>query len=208
MITHQHRARIEETTSFLNLVVKSKTPMDDVGAMKPYEPRYLLMDFFGDSRRSTRRRWAKACSWSSMTRLTAHVTLRRPNTSNADTFPQLGTRLPGLYAGRTDRNFFCMSTNKQISDTEFDVAKLPVPARGQHHLWVFQYEPNPDRRVLSPRPAIRGLSTPGLATAAWRVPHSSRRQIEARKKGVIVVRSTRVGNGIVARNGEAKDDAG
>src|SRR5438874_3930685 len=30
--------------------------------------------------------------------------------------------------------------------------------------------------------------------------------IEARKKGVIIVRSSRVGNGIVARNGEAKDD--
>ena len=28
----------------------------------------------------------------------------------------------------------------------------------------------------------------------------------ARKKGVIIVRSSRVGNGIVARNGEAKDD--
>jgi L-asparaginase len=30
--------------------------------------------------------------------------------------------------------------------------------------------------------------------------------IEARKKGVIIVRSSRVGNGIVARNGEANDD--
>ena len=30
--------------------------------------------------------------------------------------------------------------------------------------------------------------------------------MEARKKGVVIVRSSRVGNGIVARNGEAKDD--
>jgi hypothetical protein len=30
--------------------------------------------------------------------------------------------------------------------------------------------------------------------------------IEAHKKGVVIVRSSRVGNGIVARNGEAKDD--
>ena len=30
--------------------------------------------------------------------------------------------------------------------------------------------------------------------------------IEARKKGVVVVRSSRVGSGIVARNGEANDD--
>jgi L-asparaginase len=30
--------------------------------------------------------------------------------------------------------------------------------------------------------------------------------IEARKKGVVIIRSSRVGNGIVARNGEAKDD--
>jgi L-asparaginase len=30
--------------------------------------------------------------------------------------------------------------------------------------------------------------------------------VEARNKGVVIVRSSRVGNGIVARNGEAKDD--
>jgi L-asparaginase/Glu-tRNA(Gln) amidotransferase subunit D len=30
--------------------------------------------------------------------------------------------------------------------------------------------------------------------------------VEARKKGVIIVRSSRVGQGIVARNGEANDD--
>ena len=30
--------------------------------------------------------------------------------------------------------------------------------------------------------------------------------IEARKKGVVIVRSSRVGSGIVARNGEANDD--
>ena len=30
--------------------------------------------------------------------------------------------------------------------------------------------------------------------------------VEAHKKGVVIVRSSRVGNGIVARNGEAKDD--
>jgi len=30
--------------------------------------------------------------------------------------------------------------------------------------------------------------------------------VEAHNKGVVIVRSSRVGNGIVARNGEAKDD--
>jgi L-asparaginase len=30
--------------------------------------------------------------------------------------------------------------------------------------------------------------------------------VEARKKGIIIVRSSRVGQGIVARNGEADDD--
>jgi L-asparaginase/glutamin-(asparagin-)ase len=30
--------------------------------------------------------------------------------------------------------------------------------------------------------------------------------VEARKKGVIIVRSSRVGNGVVVRNGEANDD--
>jgi L-asparaginase len=37
------------------------------------------------------------------------------------------------------------------------------------------------------------------ATRAWCTP-------EARNKGVVIVRASRVGNGIVARNGEADDD--
>ncbi len=43
-------------------------------------------------------------------------------------------------------------------------------------------------------------------TAVLPGPRSSRLSTRPRKKGVVIVRSSRVGNGIVARNGEAKDD--
>ena len=45
-----------------------------------------------------------------------------------------------------------------------------------------------------------------LVTAALLGPPLSRLSSRPAKKGVVIVRSSRVGNGIVARNGEAKDD--
>jgi len=47
---------------------------------------------------------------------------------------------------------------------------------------------------------------PEWVTAALARPAVEPALVEAHTKGVLIVRSSRVGNGIVARNGEAKDD--
>ena len=52
----------------------------------------------------------------------------------------------------------------------------------------------------------KGIVHAGVGDGSLARPAVEPALIEARKKGVIIVRSSRVGNGIVARNGEAKDD--
>ena len=52
----------------------------------------------------------------------------------------------------------------------------------------------------------KGIVHAGVGDGSLARPAVEPAFVEARKKGVIVVRSSRVGNGIVARNGEAKDD--
>jgi len=51
-----------------------------------------------------------------------------------------------------------------------------------------------------------GLVHAGVGDGSLARPAVEPALIEARKKGVVIVRASRVGNGIVARNGEAKDD--
>jgi L-asparaginase len=52
----------------------------------------------------------------------------------------------------------------------------------------------------------KGIVHAGVGDGSLARPTVESALIEARKKGVVIVRSSRVGNGIVARNGEAKDD--
>ncbi len=52
----------------------------------------------------------------------------------------------------------------------------------------------------------KGIVHAGVGDGSLARPAVEPALIEARKKGVIIVRASRVGNGIVARNGEAKDD--
>jgi len=52
----------------------------------------------------------------------------------------------------------------------------------------------------------KGLVHAGVGDGSIARPAVEPALIDARKKGVIIVRASRVGNGIVARNGEADDD--
>ena len=124
----------------------------------------------------------------------------KTNTANADTFRSWELGFLG-YMQDNKPHFYRLSTRKHTADTEFDVSKL---ASDGYRLRLCQHEPYSDRRICCGRRqgncARRGrrwqFARPAVEPAL----------IEARKKGVIIVRSSRVGNGIVARNGEAKDD--
>ena len=96
------------------------------------------------------------------------------------------------------------SSRKHTTDTEFDVTKLDtLPAVDIVYGYANMNRIPIDAFVAS---GDKGIIHAGVGDGSLARPAVEPALIEARKKGVIVVRSSRVGNGIVARNGEAKDD--
>jgi L-asparaginase len=101
-------------------------------------------------------------------------------------------------------HFYRQSTRRHTADTEFDVSKLDtLPAVDI----VYGYA-NMNRTAIDAFVAAgdKGIIHAGVGDGSLARPAVEPALIDARKKGVVVVRASRVGNGIVARNGEAKDD--
>src|ERR1700676_4382393 len=183
---------IEETAYFLNLVVKSKKPVVIVGAMRP----------------------STAISADGPINLYNAVILAGSEQAvgkgvlgalNDQTRPFSKWELVFLgYMQNNKPNFYPQSTRKHTADTEFDVSKLDSLPQvdivygyaNMNRIGVDAFVANGDKGLVHAGVGDGSLARPAVEPAL----------IEARKKGVIIVRSSRVGNGIVARNGEAKDD--
>jgi L-asparaginase len=196
---------IEETAYFLDLVVKSKKPVVVVGSMRPSTAisadgpinLYNAVILAG-----SKDAVGKGVLVALNDQINAAREVTKTNTSTTDTFktPELG------YLGYMQDNkphFYRMSTRKNTADTEFDMSKLNSLPRVDI---VYGYA-NMDRVAMDADIAAgaQGIVQAGVgdgSIAAQMMPAFR----DARKKGVIVVRSSRVGNGIVARNGEANDD--
>ena len=196
---------IEETAYFLDLVVKSKKPVVVVGSMRPSTAisadgpinLYNAVILAG-----SKEAVGKGVLVALNDQINAAREVTKTNTSTTDTFktPELG------YLGYMQDNkphFYRMSTRKNTADTEFDVSKLNSLPRVDI---VYGYA-NMDRVAMDADIAAgaQGIVQAGVgdgSIAAQMMPAFR----DARKKGVILVRSSRVGNGIVARNGEANDD--
>jgi L-asparaginase len=101
-------------------------------------------------------------------------------------------------------HFYRESTRKKTIDTEFDITNVNSLPRVDI---VYGYA-NEDRVAIDAFVAAgaNGLVHAGVGDGSLARPAVEPALIEARKRGVVIVRSSRVGNGIVARNGEAKDD--
>jgi L-asparaginase len=99
--------------------------------------------------------------------------------------------------------FYRQSTRKHTVETEFDVTKLDVLPQVDI---VYGYA-NMNRVALDAFVAAgaKGIIHAGVGDGSL-ANQVKPALIEVRKNGVIIVRSSRVGNGIVARNGEANDD--
>lgn len=196
---------IEETAYFLNLVIKSKKPVVLVGSMRPstaisadgpinlYNAAILA---------ASPEAVGKGVLVSLNDQINAARDVTKANTSTVDTFraPELGM-LGYLQGGKP--YFYRLPARKHTVESEFDVSKLETLPKVDI---VYGYANN--TRV--PLDALVAAGAKGVVHAG--VGNGSlftevkEGLIEARKKGVIVVRSSRTGNGIVARNGEANDD--
>jgi L-asparaginase len=196
---------IEETAYFLDLVVKSKKPVVIVGAMRPSTAisadgpinLYNAVTLAGSKEAQ-----GKGVLVTLNDQINAAREVSKTNTSTADTFKSPDIGMLG-YMQDNKPHFYRMSTRKNTADTEFDVSKLDKLPRVDI---VYGYA-NMDRVAMDADIAAgaKGIVQAGVgdgSVAAQMMPAFR----DARQKGVVVVRSSRVGSGIVARNGEANDD--
>ncbi|AXA91442.1 type II asparaginase [Massilia sp. YMA4] len=196
---------MEETAYFLDLVVKSKKPVVLVGAMRPSTA--LSADgpinlYNAVSIAGSQEAVGKGVLLALNDQIHAARDVTKTNTSTPDSFktPELG--LLGYVQGGKPF-FYRASTRKHTTDSEFDIANLT--ALPQVDI-VYGYA-NMNTVALDAFVAAgaKGIIHAGVGdgSIAARVKPGL---IAARKKGTIIVRSSRVGQGILARNGEANDD--
>lgn len=196
---------IEETAYFLNLVVKSDKPVVIVGAMRPPTamsadgPMNLYNAVILAGSQEARGKGVLVCL-NDVINGARDVT--KTNTALLDTFraPELGY-LGYMQAGKP--HFYRESTRRHTVNSEFDISNLTDLPRVDI---VYGYENN-TRTAIDAFVAAgaRGIISAGVGDGSL---HFAIKEglIDAQKKGVVIVRSSRVGNGIVARNGEANDD--
>src|SRR5215510_4321458 len=196
---------IEETAYFLNLVVKSDKPVVIVGAMRPSTA--LSADGPINLYNATLLAGSKEAVGKGVLvclndQINAARDVTKTNTSTADTFksPELG--LLGYIQGARVA-FYRSPARRHTANSEFDltsVDKLPVVEI------AYGFE-NVSRTVVD---ALAGSGVDGIIYAGVGDGNPSelaeQALADARSKGVLIVRSARVGNGIVARNNEVNDD--
>ncbi len=196
---------MEETAYFLDLVVKSRKPVVLVGAMRPSTA--LSADgpinlYNAALVAGSQEAVGKGVLIALNDQIHAARDVTKTNTSTPDSFktPELG--LLGYIQGGKPF-FYRASTRKHTADSEFDIANLS--ALPQVDI-VYGYA-NMNTVALDAFVAAgaKGIIHAGVGdgSLAAKVKPGL---VAARKKGTIIVRASRVGQGILARNGEANDD--
>jgi L-asparaginase type II len=182
---------IEETAYFLDLVVKSRKPVVVVGAMRPSTA------ISADGPINLYNAVLVAGSQEAVGK-----GVSKTNTTTTDTFKSTELGLLGYVVGNKP-HFYRASTRKNTVDTEFDVSNLTSLPQVDIAYTYANVGPTAVNALVAA--GDEGLIHAGVGDGS--LPIKVRPALSAaRKKGVIIVRASRVGHGIVARNGEANDD--
>jgi L-asparaginase len=196
---------IEETSYFLDLTVKSKKPVVIVGSMRPSTaisadgPINLYNAVLIAGSKEAIGKGVLVCL---NDEINAGREVTKTNTSTTDTFrtPDLG--MLG-YMQDNKPHFYRASTRLNTADTEFDITGLDSLPQVDI---VYAYD-NENSIALD---AFVKAGAKGIVHAGPGDGSVAKQMVDplnaARKAGVIVVRSSRVGSGIIARNGEQPDD--
>ena len=126
----------------------------------------------------------------------------KTNTSTLDSFKTTELGLLGYIQG-SKPYFYRTSSRKHTADSEFDIANLnSLPQVDIVYGYANMGPVALDALVAA---GAKGIIHAGVGdgSLASRVAPSLK---SARQKGIVIVRASRVGQGIVARNGEANDD--
>ena len=196
---------LEETAYFLNLVVKSRKPVVLVGSMRPSTALsadgpinlYNAVNLAGSPAAV-----GKGVLVAMNDQIHAARDVSKANTTTADTFRAAELGMIGYFQG--GKPFFYREvTRKHTVDTEFDVSKLDaLPQVDVAYAYANVGAVAVNALVAA---GAKGLVHAGVGNGS--LPAKTRPAlVAAREKGVVIVRSSRVGQGIVARNGEANDD--
>src|SRR5471030_100571 len=196
---------LEETAYFLDLVVKSKKPVVLVGAMRPGTA--LSADgpinlYNAVLLAASQEAVGKGVLVAMNDQIHGARDVTKTNTSTPDSFktPELG--MLGYIQGNKPY-FYHASTRKHTVDTEFDISKLDALPQVDIVYGYANVSPVALNALVAD--GAKGIIHAGVgdgSLATKVVPSLT----AARKQGVLIVRSARVGQGIVARNGEANDD--
>jgi L-asparaginase len=197
---------LEETAYFLNLVVKSRKPVVLVGAMRPSTA--ISADgpinlYNGVALAASPEASGKGVLVMLNDQISGARDVTKTNTTNADTFRNWELGFLGYMLDGTP-HFYRTTTRRHTVDSEFDVSNLDVLPQVDI---VYGYA-NVNRVAVDALVAAgdKAIVYAGVGEGSIARPITETALAEARKKGVIVVRASRVGNGIVARNTEARDD--
>ena len=196
---------MEETAYFLNLVVKSDKPVVIVGSMRPSTAvsadgplnLYNAVGVASDPRSKGRGVLVVMNDW-----IHAAHSLTKTSTTDVQTFMSPLRGLVGVAAyGKND--FYNTPIWKHTKESEFDVSgvsKLP-----RVDIVFGCADMSPDLIDASVSNGAKGIVIAGVGNGNMNKASLEAAALAARK-GVIVVRSSRVVTGTVGRNVEVKDD--
>ncbi|MBV8125790.1 MAG: type II asparaginase [Paucibacter sp.] len=196
---------LEETAYFLDLTVKSKKPVVVVGAMRPSTA--ISADgpinlYNAVMLAASQEAIGKGVMVALNDQIHAAREVTKTNTSTLDTFKTTELGMLGYFQGNKV-HFYRQSTRKNTADTEFDVSNLQSLPQVDIVYGYANMGPVALNALVAA--GAKGIIHAGVgdgSLAAKVVPSLQ----AARKQGVVIVRAARVGQGIVARNGEANDD--
>lgn len=196
---------LEETAYFLDLVVKSDKPVVLVGSMRPGTAMsadgslnlYRAVILAGNKDAI-----GKGVLVMLNDTINAGREVTKTITDRVDTFkaPELGAL--GVFTG-DQPVFYRQSVRRHTAASEFDVSGLTSLPRVDI---VYHYAGNEGTMIdAAVQAGARGIVHAGTGNGS--IAKAEYPAVEnALKQGVVFVRSARVGNGIIARNGEANDD--
>ena len=196
---------LEETAYFLNLVVKSSKPVVLVGSMRPSTAisadgpinlyNAVLLAASPDAA-------GKGVLVAMNDQIQSGRDVSKTNTSSMDTFKTADLGLLGYIQG-SKPYFYRQVVRKHTAQTEFDIGALQ--SLPQVEIAYAHANVGPQAVEAFMASGAKGIIHAGVGNGS--LPAKVKPAlVAARAKGAIVVRASRVGQGILARNGEANDD--
>jgi L-asparaginase len=196
---------LEETAFFLNLAVKSEKPVVMVGSMRPATaisadgPGNLYNAVAVAANQATKGRGVLVVL---NDEIHSARNVTKTDTTNVDTFKSLNRGPVGLiHTGQIA--WFERMDRRHTTNSEFDVSGLARLPRVD--IIYAHANMSPDLIDAAVKDGARGLVVAGVGDGNMTEPAIAALS-RAAKAGVVVVRSTRLSEGLVLRNNEVNDD--